>query len=157
MEKDVKRYLAACAIVLLDKGIPGIYIHCLLGSRNNLKGLEETGVKRMINREKLSLKTLSLELSDPDSLRSQVVTKLINLIEVRKEMPAFHHAIERDILDSDKRLFMMERKLEKKSSIVVVNVSDDTVFLPEHKGKKDFMRGIPFDGSVIPYGVYFLE
>ncbi len=157
MEKDIKRYLAACAIVLLDKGVPGIYIHCLLGSRNNLKGLEETGIKRMINRERLNFKALSRELSDPDALRSQVVTKLIDLIEARKKIPAFHHAIERDVLDSDKRLFIMERKLEKKSSLVVVNVSDETVSLPEYKGKQDYMRNIPFDGSVNPYGVYFLE
>ncbi len=157
MEKDIKRYLAACAIVLLDKGVPGIYIHCLLGSRNNLKGLEETGVKRMINRERLNFKALSRELSDPEALRGQVVSKLIDLIEVRKKIPAFHHAIERDVLDSDKRLFIMERKLEKKSSLVVVNVSDETVSLPEYKGKQDYMRNIPFEGSVNPYGVYFLE
>ena len=157
MEKDVKRYLAACAIVLLDKGVPGIYIHCLLGSRNNLKGMKETGVKRMINREKLSFEALSRELSDPGTLRNQVVTKLVNLIQVRKEIPAFHHAVERDILRSDKRLFIMERKLGGKSSIVVVNVSNDTVSLPEYKGKLDHMRNIPFDGNVSPYGIYFLN
>jgi glycosidase len=157
IEKDVRRYLAACAVVLLDKGIPGIYIHCLLGSRNNLKGMEETGVKRMINRERLSLEVLSSELSDPDALRSRVLKKLINLIEVRKEIPAFHHSVERDILNSDKRLFIMERKLVKKSSMVIVNVSDDTVYLPEYKGKHDYMRSTPFDGSVSPYEIYFLE
>jgi len=157
LEKDVKRYLAACAVVLLDKGIPGIYIHCLLGSRNNLKGVAETGEKRMINRERLSYEAISQELADPDSLRSHVVTELIHLIEVRKQIPAFHHSIERDVLGSDKRLFIMERKLERKNSIVVINVSDETVFLPEYEGKTDYLRKIPFDGSVSPYGVYFLE
>ena len=157
MEQDVKRYLAACAIVLLDKGVPGIYIHCLLGSRNNVKGMKETGVKRMINREGLSFEALSSELSDPGTLRNQVVTRLINLIQVRKEIPAFHHAVKRDILHSDKRLFIMERMLGKKSSIVVVNVSDDTVSLPDYKGKLDYMRNIPFDGNVSPYGIYFLN
>ena len=157
METDVERYLAACAIVLLDKGIPGIYIHCLLGSRNNLKGMEKTGIKRMINRERLSFKALTRELSDPGTLRNQVVTKLINLIEFRKEIPAFHHAVERDILDSDNRLFIMERKLGNKNSIVVVNVSEETVSLPEYKGTQDYMRNGPFDGKVSPYGIYFLE
>ena len=111
----------------------------------------------MINREKLSFQTLSRELSDPGTLRNQVVTKLINLIQVRKDIPAFHHAVERDILRSDKRLFIIKRKLGEKSSIVVVNVSDDTVSLPEYKGKPDHMRNIPFDGNVSPYGIYFLN
>ena len=157
MEMDIKRYLAACAIVLLDKGIPGIYVHCLLGSRNNLKGFQDTGVKRMINRERLSYKELSLELASPGALRSQVMASLINLIEVRKEIPAFHHAIERDILSLDRRLFIMERKQEKKNSIVVINVSDEIVSLPEYKGKQDHLRNTPFDGSVRPYDIYFLD
>ena len=156
-EKDVKRYLAACAVILLDKGIPGIYIHCLLGSRNNLKGLAETGEKRMINRERLSFEALSLDLNNPDTLRSQVMTKLIDLIEGRKEIPAFHHAVERDILRSDKRLFIMERKLEGKNSIVVINVSDEAVSLPEYKGRLEHLQNIPFDGNVSPYGICFLE
>ena len=119
--------------------------------------MKETGIKRMINRERLSFKALTRELSDPGTLRNQVVTKLINLIEFRKEIPAFHHAVERDILDSDNRLFIMERKLGNKNSIVVVNVSEETVSLPEYKGTQDYMRNGPFDGKVSPYGIYFLE
>ncbi|EFK08872.1 alpha amylase, catalytic domain protein [delta proteobacterium NaphS2] len=156
-EKDVKRYLAACAVALCDKGIPGIYIHCLLGSRNNLKGVDETGEKRMINRERLSFEALSRDLSTPDSLKNQVMTSLIDLLEIRKEMPAFHHAVERDVVSSDKRLFIMERKYEKKSTTAVINVSDDTVFLPEYEGKSDRLRNSRFDGNVSPYGIYFLE
>lgn len=156
-EKDIKRYVAACAVALSDKGIPGIYIHCLLGSRNNLKGVEKTGEKRMINRERLSLEALSRDLSTPGSLKNQVMTRLIHLLEIRKEIPAFHHAVERDVVSSDKRLFIMERKYEKKCTTAVINVSDDTVFLSEYEGKLDRLRNSRFDGSVRAYGVYFLE
>ena len=156
-ETDVRRYVAACAVALCDKGIPGIYIHCLLGSRNNLKGVEETGQKRMINRETLAYDALSRELSDPEALKRQVMTKLIHLLLVRKEIPAFHHAIERDVVRSDKRLFIMERKYEKTRTATVINVSDETVRLPEYEGKQDLMGDSRFDGNVRPYGIYFLE
>ena len=156
-DKDVKRYVAACAIALADKGIPGIYIHCFLGSRNNLKGVKETGEKRAINRERLSFEELSRDLSTSGSLRNQVMAKLIHLLKVRKEIPAFHHAIERDILSSDKRLFIMERKEGKSLTIAVINVSDDTVPLPQYEGKLDRVRNSRFDGNVRAYGIYFLE
>ena len=42
-----------------EKGVPGIYIHDLLGSRNDVKAVEATGINRMINRERLSVEELS--------------------------------------------------------------------------------------------------
>jgi hypothetical protein len=41
--------------------------------------------------------------------------------------------------------------------IAVVNVSDETVDLPQYEGKLDHIRDRPFEGRVEPYGVYFLE
>ncbi len=155
-ETDVRRYVAACAVAFCDKGIPGIYIHCLLGSRNNLKGVEKTGVKRMINRERLVYEDLRRELSDPHALGHQVMTKLLRLLEVRKEISAFHHAVERNVVSSDKRLFIMERKYEEKPMTAVINVSDETVGLPEYQGKHDLIGNNPFDGDVGAYGIYFL-
>ncbi|HKI50289.1 MAG TPA: sugar phosphorylase [Desulfobacteria bacterium] len=155
--KDVKRYMAACAIALSDKGIPGIYIHCLLGSRNNLKGVKESGIKRMINREKLSFKTLCDDLSNPESRTYQVLTKFIALLNVRKEIRAFHHSVERVVLYSDERLFIMNRRQQKGDMLAVINLSEDIVALPQYKGKFDRIENSLFDGSVEPYGVYFLE
>jgi len=39
----------------------------------------------------------------------------------------------------------------------VINVSDDTIKLPEYRGKIDLITHISFDGKVAPYGVYFLK
>ena len=155
-EVDVKRFMAACSIMLADKGIPGIYIHALLGSRNNLKGVEETGMNRMINRETLSAGKLFGELSNPGSLRYRVLTRFIHLLKVRKEIPAFHHSVKRDILPSDERLFIMERQHRGRSMAAVVNVSGDAIDLPQYQGRTDRIRNLLFEGSVEPYGVYFL-
>jgi len=156
-QNDVKRFMAANAITLTDKGIPGIYIHSLVGSRNDVKGVEETGINRMINRERLSAEVLFHDLSDPASQRYQVLAKFIHLLNVRKEIPAFHHSVKREILPSDKRLFMIERWHQNRSMTTVVNVSRDAVELPQYKGKTDRIRNMLFNGCIEPYGVYFLE
>ena len=156
-EPDVKRYMAACSIMLADKGIPGIYIHALLGSRNNIKGVKETGINRMINRETLWAEKLFSELSSPESRRYQVLEQFILFLKVRKEIPAFHHSVKRAIVPSDERLFIMERPHREKSMVAVVNVSGDTIELLQYQGKTDRIRNHLFEGGVEPYGVYFLE
>jgi len=154
---DVKRFMAACSLMLVDKGVPGIYIHCLLGSRNDVNGVEATGINRMINRERLSAEELSHDLSDPESLRYQVLTRFLHLLNVRKQIPAFHHSVKRDILPSDNRLFIMERWHRERRMVAVVNVSQDTIDLPQYRGMTGRIRNMLFDGSIEPYGVYFLE
>jgi len=156
-ETDVKRFMAANAITLTDKGIPGIYIHSLLGSRNNLKGMNKTGINRMINRERLSAEALFRDLSNPASLRYQVFAKFMHLLNMRKQIPAFHHSVKRDILPSDRRLFIMERWHQGRCMVTVVNVSNDAVDLPQYRGRSDRIRNILFDGRIEPYGVCFLE
>lgn len=52
-ELKVKRFIAAQSILFSMIGVPGIYIHSLLGSQNDHEGVKETGRYRSINREKL--------------------------------------------------------------------------------------------------------
>lgn len=154
---DVKRFMAAASIMLAEKGVPGIYIHCLLGSRNYLEGVKETGINRMINREKLSAEEVYKDLSNPESLRYQVLEKFLYLLKVRKEIQAFHHSVERTVLQLDERLFIIERIYKEESVLAVVNVSDDTIKLAQYKGKYDLISKVLFEGWVAPYGVYFLK
>jgi glycosidase len=154
---DVKRFLSANAIMLVDKGIPGIYIHCLLGSRNYLEGPEKTGMNRMINREKLSQEEVFKELSNPDSRRFQVLEGFVHLLKARRQIKAFHHAAAREVVRSDERLFVMARQGAGESVDAVINVSDHTVDLPQYVGRYDFLSKSSFVGRVEPYGVHFLK
>ncbi len=54
-DTDVARFLASQAILLALAGVPGIYVHSLLGSRNCHTCLAETGRARSLNRQKFSL------------------------------------------------------------------------------------------------------
>ncbi len=49
----IAKFLAAETILLSLQGVPGIYIHSLLGSRNDYYGKTTSGIPRRINREKL--------------------------------------------------------------------------------------------------------
>ena len=86
-----------------------------------------------------------------------MLEEFLHLLNVRKEIQAFHHSMERDVIQSDKRLFLIERICEGKNLLAVVNVSDDRLRLPQYKGKTDLISKTPFEGSVAPYGVYFLQ
>ena len=57
-------------------GVPGIYIHSLLGSRNDHEGVNETGRYRSINREKLNRYELEKEILEEGSLRNLIFTEL---------------------------------------------------------------------------------
>jgi len=153
----IKRFIASQAIMLALKGVPGIYIHSLLGSRNYLKGVEETGVNRMINREKLALDALESSLRDNTSVRHLVLEQFLRLLDARKRVRAFHPAGTRRVLQLDKRLVAIERSFEQEKITAVINVSDDTIPIPQFELKFDLITRTLFNGQVEPYGVYALE
>ena len=153
----VKRFIASQAIMLCLKGVPGIYIHSLLGSRNYYKGVEKTGRKRQINREKLAEASVREVLSDIHTRQHQVLEGFLRLLNVRRKIPAFDPYGGREVIASDKRLLVIRRRWHTMAVLVVINVSDDTVMLPEYSGKSDIITERPFRGRVDPYGVYFLR
>jgi sucrose phosphorylase len=102
---QVDRFMASQAIMLMLKGIPGIYFHSLVGSRNDYAGLEATGTARAINRKKLSVEPFLEELADPGSLRQAVFRKYMSLLEIRTREKAFHPAGGQQVLDLDFTLF----------------------------------------------------
>ncbi len=153
----VRRFIASQAVMLSLRGVPGIYIHSLLGSRNYYKGVEETGVNRMINREKLLLEPLEKTLRDRKSLRYQVLEEFLRLLDARKEIRSFHPRGTRKVLDLDKRLIAVERRFKKEKVLALINVSDEEIPLPQYEMRFNLITRTFFDGRVEPYGIYALE
>lgn len=87
---QVDRFMVSQSIMLVLQGVPAIYVHSYFGSRNYHKGVERTGRYRSINRETFKRSELEAELADPTSLRARVYTAYRQLLEVRKQHPAFH-------------------------------------------------------------------
>ena len=128
LEIQVKRFLVSQAIPLVLAGIPGIYIHSLLGSRNYLKGVEETGIFRAINRQKLDLNVLEVELRNPISLRSLVISGYEKLIFCRIMEQAFHPNADQKILHLSSTVFSVLRSTSDRKEMILAlqNITNQT-------------------------------
>lgn len=123
---NLDRFMAAQSILLSMAGVPGIYIHSLLGSNNDLDGLESLGYNRAINREKLDFNQVVEQLSDADSQRSQVLKRFENLVSIRKNEASFSPSASQRIVKTDSRLITFVRN---DKVAVVINVSNQAVEL----------------------------
>ncbi|HSG18950.1 MAG TPA: sugar phosphorylase [Anaerolineae bacterium] len=119
------RFLTAQAIMLALRGVPGIYFHSLFGSRGWPEGVAETGRARTINRQKLKLDELDTELSTPDHLRHLVYHGYVQLLEARRQHPAFHPNADQEILLGNDALFSLRRTSQdgQRQVICIHNVS----------------------------------
>jgi sucrose phosphorylase len=121
--KQADKFLASQAIQYALPGVPATYIHSLLGSRNWIEGVKETGRARTINRQKLQLEKVIEELNDPQSFRSKVFFPYIDLIKTRINQSAFHPNAAFEILDIDPRIFAIRRYSEEQSIYALTNIS----------------------------------
>ncbi|CAN5180573.1 alpha-amylase family glycosyl hydrolase [soil metagenome] len=109
MDRQVARMGAAQGILLALAGVPALYLHGLLGSRNWREGVEQTGSLRTINRQKLDVAQVQAELDDPSSLRHAVFHRLARMLRVRRSEPAFHPKAPQRIHGGDPGLLAIER------------------------------------------------
>jgi len=105
----IARFLVSQAIMLALSGVPGIYFHSLVGSRNDHQGVERTGRLRSINREQLDADTLYQSLSDPDSRTARVYAGFAQLLQARAAHTAFRPHSRQHILQIDPGIFSLLR------------------------------------------------
>ncbi len=105
----VKKFLASQSIMLELKGIPGIYIHSLLGTRNYTEGVKITGVNRTINRKKFKLTELERELSNRNSLVRRVFDGYLMMLKVRNKEKAFDPLSPQKVLTTNGPVFAVFR------------------------------------------------
>jgi len=108
-ELKAKQFLSSQAVMLSMAGVPGIYIHSLMGSGNWLQGVEESGINRRINREKMNSLELIRSLEDEDSIRNLIYRGFRELLKIRRRHPAFNPASPQTILKLDTEVFALIR------------------------------------------------
>ncbi|MGP3778581.1 sugar phosphorylase [Halanaerobium saccharolyticum] len=127
LRTQVKQFMSSQVIMLALQGVPGIYLHSLLGSENYQKGVEESGENRRINREKLDRDELLAELKKEGSFRQRVFDSYRNLLKLRKKNQAFAPASPQKILELDRRLFAVQRGQAEHKITALTNVSAEAV------------------------------
>ncbi|WP_417541497.1 sugar phosphorylase [Methylophaga thalassica] len=169
-EWNIDRFICAHAIMLALEGIPGIYIHSLLATSNDIDKLEQTEQNRSINRHEWDEDALMAELATPTSQHAQVSGLLKKLIHLRKQQRAFHPNATQFTLHLGEKLFGFWRQsMDRRQSIFCIyNVTDTeqplriaNLNLVVTDRWWDLISGVILDGSsdvitVAPYQVLWI-
>ena len=163
-ESDVlrlKRMLLAQGTLLAMPGVPGIYFHSMVGSRNYLDGVKHSGINRNINREKYHIDWLENELSTQGSLPKSIFDSMKKLISIRTHEAAFNPFGRFEFFDIDPRLFTIYQVCSKDEEEIfaIHNFANETVqcTLPFSKEYPciDLISGKEFDdGETITLEAY---
>ncbi|EIA3267220.1 sugar phosphorylase [Listeria monocytogenes] len=125
-ELVTKKIIAAHSILLTLQGVPAIYYHSLLGSKNDLVGYEESGINRRINREKLEKNQLVHELKT-DTYRKTIFTSLKKLVQIRRNHTAFSPFATQEILDLGPDVFAIKRESKGECIYGIINVTSHDI------------------------------
>ena len=106
---QVSRFIASRSLSLTLPGVPGIYVHGLLGTENRPEVVRETGSKRDINRLPIHRGTIAKDLGNPESKLSLIADGLSKILLLRTHQRAFHPHGPRRILTISKQVFSILR------------------------------------------------
>ena len=90
VELQVQRYLASRSIALVLQGVPGVYLHGLLGSKNDADAVLVEKQRRSINRKNIDRSSLFEALENPETTTHKITNGFVRLIKTRIQEPAFH-------------------------------------------------------------------
>jgi len=144
--------IAAHGILLALAGLPGIYIHSLLGSRSDTALMAATGRNRSINRAKLDAATVRAELDDRSSLRHLVFAGIGRLLRARAAEPTLHPDAGQRVLEGDPALVLIERSTAGRRLLAAVNVTPEPRELEARAshGWTDIVTGEEHAGPAVP-------
>jgi len=127
----LQRFLCAHAIMLGLEGIPGIYLHSLLATRNDYEGVENGGHYRAINRHQWDSDALEERLADETSVHGRVFAQLKRLLMIRRQQAAFHPNATQFTLHLGAALFGYWRQsIDRRQSVFCIsNISAEAQLL----------------------------
>lgn len=124
-ETLVKRFMASQAIQAVLPGIPVVYIHAFLGSRDyantNAKGDVPAWI--MSAHKPLDMLELSQELDNSYSLRAQIFKAYTEMLGVRNRQPAFNPRSGFEVAVLDPSVFILRRYALKQTIWTFTNTS----------------------------------
>jgi sucrose phosphorylase len=106
---QVKRFIASRSIAFVIRGVPGIYLHSLFGTRGDQEAVKETQDKRAINRTIVDVDSIIESMNNPSSKKSLINRDLGRLIGIRINKRAFHPNGDQQILMISQSVFAVLR------------------------------------------------
>ena len=144
---QIKRYIASRSIALVMIGVPGIYFHGLLGSKNDGELVIKEKETRSINRKNINKAELIHSLENHESTTSVVTGMMLELIRKRINEKSFHPNAVQKIIKLSNEIFALQRiAVDKKSSVLsIVNITPNTISLQLCKEHLTFYAQTGFD------------
>ncbi len=161
----VSRFIASQAIVLSMPGVPAVYIQSLLGTRNDVDLVQQTGRARSINRSQHEYAAVKTKLESKGTLESKIFEALAKLIKIRRQHAAFHPNAPFEVVDvGAPEVFALSRGVGNGGPAILClfNVSDRdvSVRIPAYFAGRDLLTGssvVSGDHHLEPYAVRWLE
>jgi glucosylglycerate phosphorylase len=131
IEFQVKRYLASRSLALMIPGVPGIYIHGALGTANDAQRVQQTGVKREVNRGLIDAAAIAAEMKQPGSKLAILSRRLGPMARARTQLRSFHPNGAHRVLALSPRVFAVVRSAPEGNEhlLAMTNVSNRVVRL----------------------------
>ncbi|MBI9074387.1 MAG: sugar phosphorylase [Desulfatibacillum sp.] len=126
---QVKRFCASRSIALVLMGVPGIYFHGLLGSKNDAEAVIAEKHTRSINRMVLDYSSLKGALNNPDCTTHKVVDLYGRMIAKRVKETAFHPNAPQEVLNLHPAIFCVKRTCPETGQpvLAMTNVSGSAI------------------------------
>jgi glucosylglycerate phosphorylase len=174
IERKVRRYVASRSIAFVIQGVPGIYVHGFMGTANDHARVEETGVKRDVNRGFIISEEVEQELADPKSKLSLIRLYNGRLCRARVQNRAFHPRGLQKVLHLSPDVFAVVRRSpeEDEHILTVTNVTGRKTRLEvplsevgvQKQQWQDLLSDKPWEArgdalkiTLEPYGVMWLK
>lgn len=127
-----ERFLCSQTIAMGLEGIPAFYVHSLLGTHNDVEGVEKHGYNRAINRYRWNYPELHELLQAGDNSHAKILAEMKRRIKIRTRQHAFHPNATQFTLQLGEKLFGFWRQsMDRSQSIFAIhNVTNEEVLIP---------------------------
>lgn len=129
---QIERFICAHAIMFSLEGVPAIYIHSFLATNNYYEGVALSNHNRTINRYRWEYQDIEEKLADEHSHHSKVLTRMVELLKIRTQQPAFHPNAVQFTLHLGDEVFAFWRQNQRRDQSIFClhNVTDQEVIIP---------------------------
>lgn len=154
----IQRFITSQAIAMSLAGVPAVYVHSLIGSQNDIAGMEQSGHNRTINRAKLALDEVNAALDGGDSFRAGIFRRYVDLLAKRRSRSAFHPNVAQKAIDTgNDALLAILRAAPDERLLALFNVSGEPQTADISaitSGGQDIINDAPTGATVTlpPYG-----
>ena len=122
----IRRFLITQSVMLCMPGVPGVYYHSILGSRNDRKAAIDSGIHRRINRKKLEFGSLNQKLKFKESFEYQVYSPYSAMLKVRRSESLFNPYVKAEY-EVRNGAFEIRRKQNGKNLVCLHNFTSSPI------------------------------